>query len=322
MRIDNTNRVMKICIYLFILISTPIIAYSQVDSSYIGFYSHDLSVKGYTSQNFLNLTQDVNGKEVTYKSNNPVGIGFGFSWKNTVISFSYAYPFDLLRNKSKGKTKTDLDFQFHNYSRKFVFDIYLQKYKGFYKEYDDTEDFIEICPDLSIKQYSVYTQYILNGNKYSYKAAFAQNEKQLKSVGSFLIGGSIHITQIDSDSSFTHNDKQLHKNFQFGINGGYAYTWVINQNWFVNASSSIGINLGSESIQKFGKQTVKISPVVLPRFSAGYDKYDWSIGLKYVSSITFPSLSENSSIIVNNGNWEVTYTKRFNKIPFLSDKFK
>lgn len=312
---------MKIYI-LIIFISIPFIVHSQVDSSYIGFYNHDLSVKGYTSYNFLFLNQVIRDNEKIYKSNNPVGIGFGFSWKSTAISFSYAYPFDFLRDKSRGKTKTDLDFQIHHYSRKFVFDIYLQKYKGFYAEYDNKKDQIELCPDLRIKQYSIYGQYILRGNKYSYKAAFDQNEKQLKSAGSFLVGGNIHYSRIDSDSSFIFNEKRQLKNFQFGVNGGYAYTWVISNNWFINLSTSLGINFGSESAQKFGKQKIRVSPTALPRLSAGYDRYDWSIGIKFVSSMTFPLLTENESIILSSGNFEICYTKRFNKVPFLSEKFK
>lgn len=134
--------------------------------------------------------------------NNPPNIGLGFSMNNTIVNVSYGQGFNFMRDKEKGKTKA-LDLQIHNYGKKFTFDVFIQRYRGFYAE-DESGNVLALYPDLKIRQYGAYGQYIFNNKKFSYRAAFNQNEKQLKSAGSFLIGGGVYFSKIESDSSFVH----------------------------------------------------------------------------------------------------------------------
>jgi hypothetical protein len=275
-------------------------------------------VKAYTARNFLFLNYTDSEKEIMYMPNNPVSIGVGFAKKNSVLSFSYGYGFSFLRDKNLGKTES-FDFQYHNYGRKLTFDVFIQKYKGFYSEDDDNQ---KLCPDLNIKQYGAFGQYVFNNKKYSYKAAFDQNEKQLKSAGSLLAGMGVYYTQIRSDSSFYHNEKHTLQNFQFGISAGYAYTWVIDKKWFLNGSATVGIQFGSETIRSFGKQRLEIYPTVFPRMSAGYNRETWALGFSYVNNITFPSFSDDTEVGTLAGNFQLTYIYRFKDIPFLSKILK
>ncbi len=251
--------------------------------------------------------------------NNPVNIGLGFAKNNSVLSFSYGYGFDFLRDKSLGKTKS-FDFQYHNYGRKFVFDIFIQKYEGFYVDEGNSMKEYILCPDLNIRQYGAFGQFVLNHKKFSYKAAFNQNEKQLKSAGSILLGIGCYNTDIKSDSSFIFNDKNRLQNFQFGVSAGYAYTWVISKKWFLNGSVTTGINFGSETVNKFGKQRLEVYPTVFPRMSAGYNHKSWALGFSYIGNMIFPSYLDDMEVGVMSGNFQFTYIRRFGDLPFLSGK--
>ncbi len=308
-------------ILLFFLFIATICVYSQVDSSYIKPYKENFAINTYLGRDFVFLAQDTPDESKTFLPNNPVNVGLGFSINNTVLSFSYGYGFDFFRDKKLGKTKS-FDFQFHNYSRKFVFDIILQKYEGFYRDLEQTKQEVILAPDLKIRQYAAYGQYVFNHKKYSYQAAFVQNEKQLISTGSLLLGTGIYSTRIDSETSFLHEGKHTLDNFQFGISGGYAYTWVISSKWYIAGSLTVGINFGSETARDFGKQRIEVYPSTFPRIAAGYSVKDWSLGFSYISNIIFPAITDDNTVTILSGTGQFSFRKRFDTIPFFSQRQK
>ncbi|NDW18859.1 DUF4421 domain-containing protein [Dysgonomonas sp. 216] len=288
---------------------------AQIDSSYIGFFDDQVLLRAYTGRDFIFLMQGKEEKD--YMPNNPANIGFGFSWKNTILSFGYGYGFDFMKDKNLGKTKA-FDFQLQNYGRKFTFDIYIQQYEGFYHDKKDDGKDVELYPDLRIEAYGAQVQYLFNGRKFSYKAAFNQNQKQLKSAGSFLLGLAVSQTKIRTDSSLVLSNKKILRNFQIGVNGGYAYTWALGRHWFINASLSVGIHFGSEQLSTFGKSKLEVYPAIFPRVSAGYNREKWSLGLSYVSRQIFPEFTEEEQTVLNSGSFRLTYTRRLHDIPILS----
>lgn len=314
------NLAVRIFIFLVFIFTTSL-TFAQIDSSYIKPFEEKISIKAFWAKKFVFLLHD-QGKEEsdTYMPNNPFELGLGLSINNTVLSFSYGYGFDFFRDKKKGKTKS-FDFQFHNYGNKYVFDIFFQRYKGFYLEDDDSKN-IELFPNLSVNQYGVFGQYVFNGKKFSYKAAYVQNERQLRSAGSFMLGGGVYYTQIRSDNSLKFNDKENITNFQFGISLGYSYTWVIKRNYFVNGSISGGMNIGNDGIDRLTKDKLKIYPSAFPRVSAGYNHAKWSLAFSFIGNLTFPSFSKNNSIGLMSGNFQLTYTQRLNYLPIVSSIIK
>lgn len=308
---------MKSYIHTFILLLVSTISLSaQVDSSYIEAYQQDLSIKVMASKSFLQLSLEDNklDKQQTYMPNNPAALGLGFTWRNTAISFGYSHKFNFLRDRKLGDTKAS-DFQLHNYGRKYVFDIFIQKYKGFY----DGDDQKTLYPDLKIKQYGAFGQYVFNGNKYSSKAAFNHGEKQLKSAGSFLLGGGVYNTKIESDSSFIYNDEHKLRNFQFGVSIGYGYTWVLGRHWLLSVSTTTGIQFGAEKFNKITKK-LEVYPTAFPRGAVSYNHDTWSIAASYINNITFSSMSDDKSIGQYTGNFQLSFIKRFASVPILSKK--
>ncbi len=265
---------------------------------------------------FISLQQETNGDIKKFMPNTPMNLGLGISIKNTIIDFSYGQGLSFMKDKEKGRTKA-LDFQIHNYGRKFIIDLFVQKYRGFYIA-DDAGKNVQLYPDLKIQQYGAFGQYVFNNKKFSYKAAFMQNEKQLKSAGSFLLGGGVYFSKINSDSSFVYKSKNALRNFQFGVSGGYAYTWAISKRWYTSGSATIGVNVGTERINDFGKQRIEVYPTFFPRVAFGYNKEKWSLGLSYINNVIFSSFSDDnkSNIGLSSGNFQIGAIWRLNTNPF------
>lgn len=295
------------------------LCFAQADSTYVQPYKNKLSVKAYTAFNGLSLDRETGNKATskTYTPNSPMVLGVGVSVNNTIINLSLGQALHFLTDAKRGNTKA-FDFQVHNYGRKFIIDLFLQQYKGFYTA-DDNDKNIQLYPDLDITQYGANIQYVFNNKKFSYKAAFNQTERQLKSAGSWLIGSGVYYTNVASDSSFVYRDRNLLRSYQIGANGGYAYLWAISNRWFATGSSTIGINVGTESLDKI---RMKIYPTIFPRFAFGYNKEKWSLGLTYVNNIIFSSISgdSNNTIGTMASSLQFTYTLRLDEIPFFDRK--
>jgi hypothetical protein len=303
---------MKRILFLILIQTLHLYCSAQSDSSYIKQFEHKLAVRAYLGQDYLMMTQEFSQSlDKTFTPNSSIKIGFGFSLNNTILDLSYGL--NLWNEKKKGATRS-FDFQIHNYGRKFVFDLFFQRYQGFYN--DDSKN-IEIYPDLRIRNYGISGLFILNNHKYSYKAAFNQSEKQLKSAGSFLLGIGLYHIKIDSDSSFIYKQENDLSCFQLGINAGYAYTWTLSKYWDISASSTLGLGLGIRNTREREKWKFEISPMVFPRITAGYNRNDWSIGFSIIGNITFPAMSRDENISILSGRSLVTYTKRFKSIPFF-----
>ena len=311
---------MKSYLSLLLLFILPHFCFAQIDTTYIKPFDNKLSLRTYLSMKFLSMEQESNGEIKKFMPNTPMSLGLGVSVNNTIINLSYGQGLSFMKDPEKGKTKA-FDFQIHNYGRKFIIDLFIQKYHGFYTS-DNSDKNIQLYPDLNIQQYGAFGQYVFNNKKFSYKAAFNQNEKQLKSAGSFLIGGGVYFTKIGSDSSFVHKSRNSLRNFQFGVSGGYAYTWAINKRWFTSGSITTGINFGTERINDFGKQRIEIYPTFFPRISAGYNKEKWSLGLSYVNNLIFSSFSDNNNNNVGlvSGNLQIGYIWRLDSNPFFKKK--
>jgi hypothetical protein len=260
-----------------------------------------MSIKGIVSSNSIEITQ--NNKH--YKPNNPLNVGFAFTLKNTVVDLRSDFGLINIGDKKRGNTNV-VDFQVHHYGRHFLFDLFYQNYKGYYRE----DNGIELYPNLAAREIGAEGSYLFNGNKFSAKAAFDQSEKQLKSVGSFVLGGGIYLYRLNLEKELLTSDNSRLNNFQLGMNAGYAYSWVINNRWLMSGSATGGINLGNEpELLKNGK--IQIYPTAFARGSAVYHKSDWAA--------TFLLLIHNKSVYPVQGstlnltslNMEISYVKHF-----------
>jgi hypothetical protein len=277
------------------------------DTAYIKPYNQKVLMGGYVSTNTVQLVNA--GK--TYMPNNPFNVGVIFALKNTVINAMFDYGVVPLKSKSYGKTSLT-DFQIHNYGRYLMLDLFIQQYKGFYMQSRSAGHEITRYPDLSVSQIGGEGTYVFNGNKFSSKAAFEQSEKQLQSAGSVILGGGAYLYKVGLDSNMVRSGKNPFRNFQVGVNGGYAYSWVINDRWLLSGMAKVGASSGSEP-QLNGRGKIKVYPTAFARGSAIYQKPDWAVSFLMLINNKSAFAYQNEYKITS-VNFQLSYVRHFNNI--------
>jgi len=264
----------------------------------------------YNGYKFLQLYyDDDNGTERSFMPNARMDIGVGIAVYNTIIGLDLGAGVRMQDKQKYGKTRS-FDFQVHHYNRRFVVDLYVQRYQGFYEEQGKD---IFLHPDLRVTRLSLHSHYVWNHRKFSYKAAFAQTERQIRSAGSWLSGAEYYKTRIRSDEPLTNEGHRRSNNFQIGINGGYAYTWALGKYWNLGVAGTMGVAFGNEAFEDSWKKSVAVYPVVCPRFSAVYDRRDWALAVSYAGSLLLLPTNEKGSMNIHSGNGKWVFIYRFGK---------
>ncbi|GHT59337.1 hypothetical protein FACS18945_5590 [Bacteroidia bacterium] len=290
---------MKYCKYIVILILNISPALALTDSAYIQPYHQKFDIKIYSARDFINMHE----QKTDYKPNNPMQLGVGIAVKNSILNLGYAFNIGSRLNDELPQTKT-FDFQLHHYGRKYMLDFYLQDYKGFYSDLWE----LKFYPKTQVLQIGAEGAYIFNGDRFSARAAFSQTERQLRSAGSFIVGGGTYFFRAKTETA----DLSY---LQFGGNFGYAYSYVINPHWFLSGSLTGGAylsnRLGGKSVQ------VGTSFNMLPRLSGGYNTDKYCIYLLFMDNMHI----FQDNLRFNTGTMQIVFIWRFEKIPFI-DKFK
>ena len=113
------------------------------------------------------------------------------------------------------------------------------------------------------------------------------------------------------------------ENIQFGVSLGYAYTWVVNKRLYFSGSVAVGANIGADKFNKLGKKEEwKVYPTVFPRFSAGYNHDNWSLGLSFVMNRVYVMYSQQSKMAFDTGSMQISFIKRFDTLDSVIKKIK
>ncbi|MDL2264878.1 DUF4421 domain-containing protein [Parabacteroides sp. OttesenSCG-928-G21] len=310
---------MKCLFIILFFLLLPVMVSGQSDSSYVRAFDQEFSIRALVYRKFTAIEHEISKNEsVTYEPNTPIGIGFGITYKE--FSLTGGIAFDFLRDKNLGKTRS-LDFQYHYYGERFLADVFFQQYKGYYVLKEDDPLQVDLYPDISVTQYGFLGHYVFNHKKFSYPAAFYQTKRQLKSAGSFQVGGGFYYNRLSADSSLVINTDNRHSNYQININGGYAHTFVIKRDFFVSFGLSAGISLGAASLNGFFKN-IEVSPSLLPRFSAGYNAEKWSLGVNFVINRIYISHNNDMDLYFDTGRMNLCFIKRFDSTPKFLKQIK
>jgi hypothetical protein len=304
-------------------------AYSQRDSTYVVSYSKLLTGRIYLSQKFTSFKYRNTGENYTlvYRPNTNLNLGVGASYKWATLNIAYGFGF-LNPDDEKGKTQY-LDLQFHGYGDKFALDFLAQFYKGFYLSPRGTSstgnlppDRYYIRPDLRINIVGGSYQYIFNHRRFSLRAPFLQTEWQKRSAGSFIAGVESYIGRVRSDSTITptainKSAASLNENknnfFEFGVNAGYAYTLVIQKNFFLTGSASFSLDYGTNTLSKQDGEARNwgFSTNALTRIIGGYNSERWALSMIYINNGVRLQKTSEREMILNTGNVRVSFVHRF-----------
>lgn len=310
------------------------------DRRYIEDHSKDLTVRAFGTTKFSRFVIGQNGKGefLPYASNDNLNIGAGFNWRFIGLNLAVKMPFVNNDNARFGKTKS-FDLQSFLYFRKLQLDLYAQSYTGMYVSrqratyHGEIDNAYPYRPDLRLRNFGVNAQYIFNNRRFSYRAAYVQNEYQKKSAGSFMLGGGIYHFRAIADSAIIPHNVAFSDDFWnddynrtavtcLTVNAGYAYTLVIKKHFFLTGSINAGPGLNyTQRKDVLGNVTGGLDYQINSTFrlAAGYNSSDYFAGVQYVRLMNRTGISEPATWQqAETGSFRVTIAKRFK----LNKKFE
>jgi hypothetical protein len=318
-----------------------IIKKTKYDTLYIISYSNLLTTKAtfIIRGNNFNIYDKTSKRSLKYKPNESLAMGFAGYHKKVGLELAFNLPFINNDNDKYGKTY-QRDLHASRYGRKTIIDLNLQSYKGFYIEnakelnpsWNSKFDPYPKRPDISTLALGGSFYYILNSSRFSYRAAFIQDEAQKQRAGSLLLGGYLNFFNLQSDSSIipkqlqsAFNDRALlikGKTLTFGAGVGYAYTIVIRKHFFITLSAIPGIALvnfeGQKENMDYFYSKTKIALRSQIRFATGYNGGKFYAGLNLTTDNISMDNSEQSSINYHLGNIRFYAGRRFDLSKIIS----
>lgn len=139
--------------------------------------------------------------------------------------------------------------------------------------------------DIKLFTAFVYGYHVLNAPKFSLRSSFNQRDRQLKTAGSWLVGGLANRRRIVSDglsipvSGRRDIDLKRFAQTSIGVGGGYAFTQIIKERYFITPLVYAGPELRFTNVQEVGERhlgdEVRLGLQFRARISVGWqgDRY-------------------------------------------------
>jgi hypothetical protein len=328
----NQRKQVLLMILTFIICSLSVNAQKDFphDTAYYETFPNKTTVRLYLSKKYVHLNFPSGGsaEDLEYKANPKLNLGAGITIKN--ISINLFNGFSFLNNKvdEKGKTK-GFNFQVHLYPRKWAIDLLYVAPKGYHLEPKGMAgapaDKYYYREDLKTTFFGISAYQVPNKKRFSYRAALLQSEWQKKSAGSFIYGGEIHHGTVQGDSALvpallSHTYPQAGINkiniLSFGPGGGYAYTLVMAQHFFITGSMVINldVNFVREEDDLKTEKNVSLNPSEVFKVAAGYNGRKWNISANWTGSASSVqgSLTPDNYVFPS-GNVRVVVARRFER---------
>lgn len=271
------------------------------ESGYIQDFSHKINAKiGIDAKGFsYKITNSETGENFDLKPNESVRMTVSTHYR--FIGVTVGFSPNFLNNNQDEVLKGESDIksiQLRLFIKHFIQEFEYNKIEGFYIE--NSADFDEnwtlnIDPyiqlkNLYMKRYGGKTSYVWNEN-FSFKALLMQNQKQIKSAGSFVPSLSYYYSELNNPTNeFVSFDEST-----FDVNGaaGYIHNFVFgkNHNFFTSLGLSSGFGL------KFAKNFKENEVGELQENKQTYTNFifDGRLNLGYNSDKFFTGMQFNVS---------------------------
>ena len=308
-----------------ILAQTPA---STDNNDYYTTFEEQLTTRLYLAKKYTSLIMKAapDIQSLRYRPNSLTTMGINGSYKALSLSFGTGFGFLNPNKEEKGKTRS-FDFQSHIYTRDWVTDIYAQFYKGYYLSIGGpagtADNNYYKRPDIKVNLLGTSIYRLLNGERFSYRAGFLQNEWQKKSAGSVLLGAEIYYGTMKGDSALVpshissyYPQQGIHRVrlLELGPGAGYAYTAVWEENLFLTGSATINadISMVKEVSAAGSANRTSISPNATLRAVAGYNSEEWAATISWLHNATnAKGKSSNYEYGIKTGEFKITLAKRF-----------
>ena len=306
---------------------------AEKDTNYIENYYNDLIVRLYSGEktHSIDLTDLNSSYRLKYLPNGYFNLGAGINFRSFGLSLATKVPIFQNSEIKHGETKR-FGIQSYIYSSKFTVDLLTSFLKGYYlinssthlKSYTKDKDYQR--PDISSANIGISVNYIFNNSRFSYRAAFSDTERQKRSAGSLIAGGSVFSYRTKADSSIVPREieqkyflksRDISKSgvLAFNANIGYAYSLVFLKNGIFTLSYILGTGIQDNSFDREVDSKInrwRFSMNHSGRLGIGYrfNRYYLRIGI--IRSTQYTSLKYNDLGIGNGTNFmQVSLGKRF-----------
>lgn len=285
---------------MILLLGAPAMARKKApDPAYIREFPNTFTVRTFLGEKIsgFSLTDGAHNQQLNYRPNNVLAIGVGVTIRGVGLNFSTRLPTHDTKDDQYGKTR-QLDLQVHRYKGKFALDIYFQRYRGYHLR--DNSDVTAVVgptdfpyfPDMQNSTFGASGLYVFNGRRFSLRAPIDQQDWQLRSSGSWLLGGSVfsHIIS-NKDLSiippFMKNPDFMNgtpvqeiTNYSATLNGGYGYNFILKRHWFIALAADGGAGAGYSEVKDPAGTSHKVGLQLNAnaRFSFGYNSAKWFSG--------------------------------------------
>lgn len=303
------------------------------DSTYIENYFNDVIVRLYSDEktHSIQLNDLIHSNNLKYLPNGYSNLGIGLNFRSFGLSLAAKLPVFQSHKQKYGETNR-LGIQSYLYTGKFSVDLFASFMQGYYLKnssihlplYSRETEYQR--PDVSSATVGSTVNYIFNHTKFSYKAAFTDTERQKRSAGSVIAGGSIFIYQTKADSAIVprgidpglfikSRDISRAGVLTFNANLGYAYSLVFLQNGIVTLSYILGTGTQYNAFDSaFERETDRwrLSVNHAGRLGIGYRYRRYYARVGIIRSSQYTSLKYNDLGISNGLNYvQVSLGKRF-----------
>jgi hypothetical protein len=315
-------------VHIAILLNFCSFGQEERDSSYIETYrdSWVLRLFNKNTTNTLVEQNTANDYQIKFKGNGNYRIGLGFNYKWLGLNFGLISPLKNTDTDKKGTTE-GFDFQTNLYLKKLTVDLHLQTYQGYYLNHKDlrVNGKYPIRKDMTVFSMGGRVIYVFNHKKFSFRAPFLQNERQLVSAGSWIGGVRFGIFNAISDSSWSHEDLEQFipsmnsiksiSSLNMGITGGYAYTKVFDNLMFLtlSATPSLAIQVSDHVFETPERNQVKGNGSMRMQWRGafGYNSKKKYLGLTFVNDAVTLGEIFNHRYIYRFGNLKLIAAQRF-----------
>jgi len=155
----------------------------------------------------------------------------------------------------KGNTRM-FNIGFNVGDNRYVFENYYRRFTGFYEKNhphrDSTGNVLayDLRPGMTSSLLMSKFMYFTNHERFSFKSGFGSNYRQLKSAGTWIVGGDFNVYNLNNDTAFIHPEKRKYyndysslKSFRsvgVSVHGGFALTVVLFKAWFLSGYFTVG----------------------------------------------------------------------------------
>jgi hypothetical protein len=253
------------------------------------------------TSNSLEIQSRQENFSINLNANKQDRLGASVGFRSIVISFGFSPNF-LSENRNNQNSKL-FNLNFRNYFGQWMQTIDLYKEKGFFIEEGDVSLYLPKTTSLKI---GGGTSYIFNEN-FSFRAIVSQDERQLKSAGSFIPRLVYYYSEIDV--IYTEIDSKL-KSFDIALAPSYYYNYVPTKNLLLSAGASAG--LGFNYSESDSESLTSLLTEINFRGSVSYDRDNIYLGAHYSYLILNHNSDRNTYIKDNIPYFEIFLGYRFN----------